>query len=95
MLILSNEECIEKNEEADNPFKRKYPYEIDNENISVPGWLGFLLVMHIPLVNIGVMIYYFFSEDESESKKNLCIAYLILLACALVVAFFCKLMGII
>lgn len=55
--------------------------------ISVGSWVGTLLLLAIPFVNIIAIIYYLVSKTTHQSKKNYVYALLIIMAIALVLSF--------
>ncbi len=56
---------------------------INNNIISVGNWLGTIILLALPVVNIIAIIYFLTSSKTSQTKKNYIYASLVLLAIAI------------
>lgn len=65
--------------------------------ISVPGWLGTIIIALVPLLNVAVLLYWSFSRGTDPNRRNFSRAGLILIATVIVItiaAFFYMLFSI-
>ena len=53
--------------------------------ISVPGWLGTIIIALVPLVNVAVLLYWSFSRGTDPNRRNFSRAGLILIAAVIVI----------
>ena len=51
-----------------------------NRPLTVGDWVITLIILSIPVVNLIFLLYWALSSNSNVNRKNLCIAYLILLA---------------
>ncbi len=51
-----------------------------NRPLTVGDWVITLIVLSIPVVNLIFLLYWALSSNSNVNRKNLCIAYLILMA---------------
>lgn len=55
--------------------------------ISIGNWLGTIILLSIPFVNIIAIVYYLVSSNTSQTKKNYVWALLILIVIAIALGF--------
>lgn len=73
-------------EQAQNqPPYQNYPPQAESAPVlSMGSWVGTLLLMFIPLVNIILLIVWAVSNTENPNRRNFARAYLIMFAISLV-----------
>ena len=54
--------------------------------ISVPGWLGTIIIALVPLLNVAVLLYWSFSRRADPNRRNFSRAGLIVIAAVIVIA---------
>jgi hypothetical protein len=70
-----------QNQQYNNMPNYQYNYGRDiNTPLTVGQWVGTLLLLCIPIVNLILLFVWGFSEDTNISKKNFAKAYLIMMA---------------
>ena len=53
--------------------------------ISVPGWLGTIIIALVPLLNVAVLLYWSFSRRADPNRRNFSRAGLIVIAAVVVI----------
>ena len=53
--------------------------------ISVPGWLGTIIIALVPLLNVAVLLYWSFSRRVDPNRRNFSRAGLIVIAAVVVI----------
>lgn len=56
-----------------------------NRPLTIGDWLITLILLSIPFVNLIMLLYWSLSSSSNLNRKNLCIAYLILVAIFIVI----------
>lgn len=69
-----------------NPYQQQnYPPSADIAPvISTGGWIGTLLLMFIPIVNIILLIVWAASSDENPNRRNFARAYLVMMLVSII-----------
>ena len=82
-------------EERYSPQSYQPQQYIDSKPMTMWSWLGTILLLGIPIVNIVLLFVWSFSSGVNESKKNFSRAYLIvsLIATVLFSIYFMKVMS--
>lgn len=57
-----------------------------NRPLTVGDWVITLIILSIPVVNLIFLLYWALSSNSNVNRKNLCIAYLILMAIFILIA---------
>lgn len=73
-------------EQAQNqpPYQNYQPQVESAPVLSMGSWVGTLLLMFIPLVNVILLIVWAVSNTENPNRRNFARAYLIMFAISLV-----------